>query len=269
MANGKRRSFVIHPFLFAVYSVLGLYSQNVSQVPAEWVFRPLVVLVLVTIVLYIGIQKIFKDQEYAGFVTTLFLNWMFMGHLYRFLSEQSPFWRTPMGGIFALLLATVPLGLLASRWLWNQLSNSRLITAFLNVTSFVLIIYPLWITISTFYVGQAQAQLIRERQAQFDVLLANPSQSAPDIYLIIVDGYGRADFLKDNYGYDNTQFVEYLKEQGFYVADQATSNYPITELSISSMLNMQYLNQYSASLPAETICNHCMNLFSTRSSGNY
>ncbi|MBN2116387.1 MAG: hypothetical protein JW730_07445 [Anaerolineales bacterium] len=87
--------------------------------------------------------------------------------------------------------------------------------------------------------------MIRERQAQFEISLAGPSQVPPDIYLIIVDGYGRADFLKDIYGYDNAQFIEFLEEKGFYVADQARSNYPLTQLSLPSLMNLQYLDEYT------------------------
>ena len=242
MVNKTRRIFVFHPFLFAIYSVIGQYSQNASQVPVSWISRPLAFLILITILVYVYLQKTFKDHEYAGFVSTLFLNWIFMGHLYRLLLERSSFWRTSLGGFCAFLLISVPLGFLASRWVWNKLSGRKAITTFLNVTSLALIIFPLWITINILYNGNRQIRLIREQKAQFKVSLENPSKSVPDIYLIIVDGYGRVDFLQDVYGYDNTQFVAFLKEKGFYVADHATSNYPQTQLSLSSMLNMQYLN---------------------------
>ncbi|HMB22806.1 MAG TPA: hypothetical protein VKP08_08260, partial [Anaerolineales bacterium] len=241
----SRRIFVFHPFLFAAYSVLAIYSQNASQVPAGWIFRSLAVLLLFTAILYACLQRILKDHQYSGFVTTLFLNWVFMGHLYRFLLEQSSFWRTPLGGICAFLLVSVPLGFLGSRWVWNKLSNPRLITTLFNVVALVLLAYPLWITVNTLGLGYAQTQVIREQQARFSVPLVPSSQSVPDIYLIIVDGYGRADFLMDTYGYNNEQFIEFLKGQGFYVADRATPNYPLTELSIPSMLNFQYLDEYT------------------------
>ncbi|HET9912747.1 MAG TPA: hypothetical protein VFQ13_12700 [Anaerolineales bacterium] len=245
MADSTRRIFVIHPFLFAIYSVLGVYSQNAGQVPVNWIARSLVFLVLVTIVVYIFLQRIFKDHQHAGFVSTIFLNWIFMGHLYRFLLEQSPFWRTPLGGFCAFLLITVPLGFLASSWVWKRLSNPGMITTFLNIVSLVLVIYPSWITIAVLYKGNSQIRIVREQQAQVEVPLTNPSEPFPDIYMIILDGYGRNDSLQAIYSYDNTQFIEFLEEKGFYVADRATSNYPQTHLTLSSMLNLQYLDTYT------------------------
>jgi hypothetical protein len=244
MISKTRRTLVFHPFLFAIYSVLGVYSQNASQVPIGWISRPLIFLLLITAVVYVCLLKILKNQEYAGFISTLFINWIFLGHLYRLLLEQSTFWRTPLGGFCAFLLLSMPLGFLASKWAWNKLSNSRAITVFLNVASLALLVFPLWTTTSIFYKENSQVRLIRERQAQSEVSVGNSSSVAPDIYLIIVDGYGRADLLQDVYDYDNTQFLTFLKENGFYVAEQATSNYPQTQLSLSSMLNLQYLNEF-------------------------
>lgn len=63
----------------------------------------------------------------------------------------------------------------------------------------------------------------------------------PDIYFIILDGYGRADILKELYGLDNSQFINFLERKGFTVSRDSRSNYPKTVLSITSMLNMEYV----------------------------
>lgn len=244
MASKSRRIFVFHPFLFAVYSILSVYSQNASQVPIGWISRPIILILLITLLVYFYFVKTSRDQEYAGFVSTLFVNWLFMGNLYRFLLDRSTFWRTPLGGVGAFLLITIPLAFLASKWAWNKLSNSKMITTFLNVASILVIVIPLWITVTVSYSGNMQLQAVKEQQKQLNTTLVKSSMPAPDIYVIIVDGYGRADMLQDLYGYDNSQFVTFLKEKGFYVADQTTSNYPQTQLSLSSMLNLDYLNEH-------------------------
>jgi hypothetical protein len=63
----------------------------------------------------------------------------------------------------------------------------------------------------------------------------------PDIYYIILDGYGRSDVLRDLYGLDEGPFLRALQEDGFYVADKSRSNYGQTSLSFASALNMSYL----------------------------
>ena len=77
------------------------------------------------------------------------------------------------------------------------------------------------------------------------------SDSLPDIYYIIVDAYARADILEEVYQADNSEFLSYLAEKGFYVADQGRTNYPQTQLSISSSLNFMYLDGLAEQMGAE------------------
>lgn len=239
-----KRTVVLHPFLFAAYCVIGVYAQNVSQVPISWTFRALLILLFLTVGLYLILLWFWKDAQRAGFASTLFLAWLFMGHVYRLLSGWSPFWRTTVGGWIALLMISLPFGVLASGWIWKKIANKNTITNFLNVVSVVLIVVPL-ITIATVLPRErSQIQTIRARQREAEIPVSASNRRAPDIYVIILDGYGRADFLQKTYGYDNSEFINFLKDQGFYVADRATSNYPQTELSLSSLLNFQYLDNY-------------------------
>lgn len=60
---------------------------------------------------------------------------------------------------------------------------------------------------------------------------------------IILDGYARADILKEVYGLDNRDFLRFLTDRGFYVAEQSRSNYLRTALSLASSLNLMYLDE--------------------------
>lgn len=241
-----KRTLVFHPFSFAFYLVLGVYSQNASQVPLDWLIRPLLILLASTLLFYLFLVRATNNLEYSGFVCTVSLIWLFSGHLYRYLLDWSSFWRTLFGGVCAIVLFTIPLVLLVRRRVWEKLSRPQIITTFLNAASVFLLVVPVWLTVSTLYRSHAQVRQIREREAQVDLPLSASIQSTPDIYLIILDGYGRVDFLKDVYGYDNSQFIDFLEKKGFYVAEKATSNYPQTELSISSSLNLDYLDGFVA-----------------------
>ena len=70
----------------------------------------------------------------------------------------------------------------------------------------------------------------------------------PDIYYIILDGYGSADMLENIYGYDNSEFINALQALGFVVSGSSRANYPQTVLSLGSSLNMQYLDPMSAQM---------------------
>jgi hypothetical protein len=67
----------------------------------------------------------------------------------------------------------------------------------------------------------------------------------PDIYYIILDGYGRSDVLKNEYGYDNSEFLNTLQDLGFYIAECSQSNYAQTQMSLASSLNFNYIDALS------------------------
>ncbi|MEX2137586.1 MAG: hypothetical protein WEB29_11655 [Chloroflexota bacterium] len=70
----------------------------------------------------------------------------------------------------------------------------------------------------------------------------------PDIYYLVLDGYGRADVLDEVFGYNNQPFLNSLEDRGFYVAPKSLSNYSNTQLSIASSLNMHYLDDLPTNL---------------------
>lgn len=237
-----KRTPVIHPFLFTCYAVLGVYSTNMIQIPVQWVARPLIVLLILIAVVYFILRRITRDGQYAGLVTTLALFWMFFGHIQRALFEISPFWNTTLGIGIAFIAWTVPLVFLGSQWAWKRITNRAFVTSMLNFTSGFVILFPAYSTGSSIIQTAEQIEMYENHLSSNPPLVLSVPPTAPDIYLIILDAYGRQDFLQEVYGYDNSGFINDLKERGFYVADESAANYPQTLLSLSSLLNMQYLD---------------------------
>lgn len=65
----------------------------------------------------------------------------------------------------------------------------------------------------------------------------------PDLYVLILDAYGRQDVLQTLYGVDNEPFLRGLTDQGFSVARQSRANYIQTVLALESALNFEYLTE--------------------------
>jgi len=63
----------------------------------------------------------------------------------------------------------------------------------------------------------------------------------PDIYYIVLDRYANSKTLREVYGYDNSAFLDELRARGFAIADDAWGNHFKTALSLSSSMNMDYL----------------------------
>ena len=87
----------------------------------------------------------------------------------------------------------------------------------------------------------------RSSQAEQDpsTLNLNVGDQPPNIYYIILDGYGRSDVLKNEYGYNNSDFLNGLRDLGFYIAECSQSNYAQTQMSLASSLNFNYIDSLS------------------------
>ena len=57
-----------------------------------------------------------------------------------------------------------------------------------------------------------------------------------------MEEYGSQSVLHDDFNYDNSPFLNALRDRGFYIADQSTANYLKTAPSIQSARDMQYLD---------------------------
>lgn len=79
-------------------------------------------------------------------------------------------------------------------------------------------------------------------------------QPSRDIYIIILDMYAGSDTLK-YYGYDNSPFINMLKEKGFVVYDNMESSYNKTLATFSSVLNLKYLKDINYNTISEAINN--------------
>jgi hypothetical protein len=76
-----------------------------------------------------------------------------------------------------------------------------------------------------------------------------PTQDPPDIYVILLDGYPRADVLKRRFGIDNEPFLGDLEHLGFDVGTDNQSNYVFTQLTLASMFQMRYLDEVAGVAP--------------------
>lgn len=62
-------------------------------------------------------------------------------------------------------------------------------------------------------------------------------QGRPNIYVLLLDGYPRADTLAEFYAFDNRSFLDSLEELGFQVAEDSESEFHQTEQSLLSMFS--------------------------------
>lgn len=81
----------------------------------------------------------------------------------------------------------------------------------------------------------------------------NKTSDKPDVYYVIIDGFANPETLKNILGYDNSEFVDYLHQNNFYVALNSCSNHDRTVFSVTSSLNMGLMTPLAEYLGAKDL----------------
>lgn len=214
-----------HVALAPAVPLLGLLFWNLDSTRPGVVIWPLLLVTTLVYAVWLLLARVTREPGGAAILVTA-LTLVAMSHSViarRASGLQAPY---ALSGVYGLALLIAFLALrLGPRATW--------LTTFLN--------QALAIAVALLCFQIAFSEWRRpEIGARTPALLSAVATDRPDVYVLILDGYGRADVLRDLYGFENTLIPE-LRSLGFFVADEAVANYPQTAHSLASSLNMDYL----------------------------
>lgn len=191
-------------------------------------------------------QHFVKDWHRTDFMTFLFINlFVLYRPLYSLVEKHLPRQADYLG------LALIPIlgwlyALLGSRKLWLSIRRPAQITNYFNLMCIFLLIFQV------IRLGEN----LRAQSSSTNGLTAIPplteeirlnSDTRPDIYIVILDGYGRQDILSSIYDYDNSEFIRELEKRGFYVPTRSHANYVQTPYAVASLWNFDYVQPWAPS----------------------
>jgi hypothetical protein len=232
-----------YPFIFGLYPLLFLYARNFYEVSPETLIMPVVIITLLIGAVLAVSRRFFGDMSKAGVFTAAFAVFFFSyaqisGVIYDLRVEVHGSIIGPNKVVFPLaVISLAALAFYLKRTKRLMVSAARLMNA-----SCVALLF--------FFVTEISPKVVNifGLDTRFDsgvpvstVTAKGSAQADPDIYLIVLDAYARSDVMKSGYGYDNSDFIERLKKNGFYVADKSSSNYNATIHSLYSIFNFEYL----------------------------
>lgn len=221
-----------YPWSAALTPVLHYLASNTLHFTFREALVPAGVVLLVVTVALAGLWLALRDwHQAAAAVTAVTIVVFAYGHI-----EQASDGLLNDHVLFpsSAILAAASVGMVVrSRYLvlnW---------TPFLNVTAIVLLFLQI-ISLATESGSNVPTPEPLSSPFQHD------TGYRPDIYYIVLDGYGRQDSLL---GFDNSSFLEQLEERDFMIATEATSNYSVTIESLASILNLDYLHNLGSRTP--------------------
>ena len=216
----------------------------------EGIIFPILIIVTVAIGLWASIKFILKNIIKSGLISSIYIFLFFSyGHIFNIVESNLTQESFVSIHVILLILYTV-IAVLSTYYLVKtnrRLNNFTTITNTMSIALMVFVIYNIGA-----YNFQSSSFEIQDDDLD-PIILGADSKNISDIYYIVMDEYAPLRTLDEVFDYDNSNYVEFLEDRGFYVTKNSHSNYAVTFLSLSSTLNMEYQNYLSDIVDSESI----------------
>jgi hypothetical protein len=239
----SKRTLIIHPFLFAIFPLVFLLSYNIDFISPSEILFPSLIILAITFTLWILLGFIFKNRKKSAFIVSLgVILFSFYGHVYILLDGDvydDKF--VPHELLLSIFLIFFIIGTFYFIKTKRELDK---VTVIANTIAIVLV------AISLVNIG-INIDVDTFEKSDTIIETTNNLQQFPDIYYIILDEYAHSDLLQKYLNFDNSEFLNFLSEEGFHNSPITYSNYARTTVSMPSILNAEYvhlnLEQYGVS----------------------
>ena len=234
-----KRFAYFHPYVFAATSTLFVYLYVwIEEAPSLTILGVIGFVLLLLFLLSLFIRRFIPDLFWSQLVLTII---------------SLTFFSVPRFFYVALiaLLAVFFLTFIAFKITKRKLQQTHVIFL-LNATSLAMLGALLWTLVQPLLVIPWTDYFEHLATAQQPAPLEAgrlPSE-LPDIYFIVLDGYGRSDILEKYYGFSNGPFLDELRAKGFVIPKRSQSNYARTAFSLVALLNMDYVQNLLPDLGA-------------------
>ncbi len=227
----KKLTYILHGLLFSAGSAVIIYvikNNALIFIPPSRVILPTILSVALYFLILLVCYLLTRSLGASGLIASFVI----LGFFY-------------MWPVFQAIMVVALVSLLVMLIVYRKLrmGNVHLVLNALSIGVFGYYLFQFVIQLSG--VPRVDYRNTLQPMPNLPGSISSPN-TAPDIYYLILDGYGRADMLQSVFGFDNSGFVDALENRGFSVASQSQPNYAHTLLSLSSSLNMQYLDRMSA-----------------------
>ena len=249
MKNMQRRlsKSPLYILFIGMYPVFALYYVNINEVLFLSTLRAIIFSLALVGFVYLVVFIFKRKSEKVPAIAAVFLIFFYLyGHIFNLIFDVSvdgfligrhrffiPLWVSLLSVVCYALIRT---------------KKIKTINYYLNLFSAILI------TITAVSIIAHAITSNRWKGPEVEQVQLQPNIAeviTPNVYYLIFDSYGREDVLRDEFNLDNHDFIMELEQMGFVIPPCTQSNYSNTVFSLTSSLNMKYLNDFDLSKNGE------------------
>ena len=230
---------IIHPILFSLLPILFLFQHNINEVPLFDILIPLGLSIIPAVILWIPLKILFGYTKSSLITSLTLLSFTIFGNIHNVLLDHPEvilqvLGKTSILGTIFLISNIIFIIFIIKR---KTIPN---ITSPLNVMSITIVGFLLVSSLGYYIMNPIDENLVNYFE-EIDIQTPQ-SDYKPDVYLFVLDEFAGKTQLKLDFDYDLQPFENKLIERGFIVPT-SFSNYPNTEFSMPSLMNMMYLDK--------------------------
>jgi len=237
----EKKLYFLFLFIFPVFFILHGINENYGLIPAKELLALLLKYLLVTAIISSVSWLLFKTpQKFLLFSFIMLAVYFFFGAAKDFIEDAFPEFSIR----YKIVIPIIILGIILLYLLLKRLDlKGKQIGFYLCTLLIVLVAFDV-VLLMINILGHSEKEIdMGDRdQRLIENHIAQTPASKPTVFWIVFDEYPSSISLKKGWGYNNP-IDSLLRQRGFYVADSARSNYNFTHYSLTSTLDMVYLNR--------------------------
>ncbi|MBX9938479.1 MAG: sulfatase-like hydrolase/transferase [Candidatus Obscuribacterales bacterium] len=248
----KLNEIPLYPVAAGILPVLVTYNiRGANHVALQNLLPPLIVSALLSVIVYAFFRQLWTNRidnapicAWLALTTLFAFTYVVIGFDFCLmtLSIKDAGFAIIAGQIFISLAVALTLAIifaLITQKTWLKKIDSLVCRA----TGFLLILQLVVLFQHEFnYFFAIEPQVAIAQAEMMPKIKTSKTTSRRDIYMIVLDEMASPEVLSRVFAYDNSDFVSQLRQRGFLVDEASLSNYPLTRLSLASILNMSYLD---------------------------
>jgi len=238
--------WMLVPILIGIFFIIIRYNENFNEINiSNLMFVVLIILPIIGLFSII-MRVIIKDNSKSTLISSLLLITFFVFiPIHDSLFEEEIGKYDSVGYLILFPISLIPLSIITYLILKSKKNFEKIIKI-----GVVVILSLVIFNISEIGLVASTNYSIADNSSETFSIYQN---IARDVYHIVPDERASTTILKENYDYDNLDFVNYLQNEGFFIPKTSFSNYNSTSLSLPSILNMEYVNYKMDSEKAEDL----------------